>query len=316
MIDLSLNSILIPDITGYTPPFGTKIIRTETNQGGLSTREVNNNVLTPFLKMRNIYGNDNTPFVITQSENTSKVEYDVKLIIDAEDVINLSLNNATYIGCRVVLINKSDDIQNLLCSSVSQTADKLLPHSEVQLIWNGTAWRNISAPGIGKIVVQYPTEKAPDVIYPCTQWEAVNYNGAFFRTYSAGVSGQFVEEGQTLPSPQPNKTDNSPLSISWDADQNVSSKDPAWSVSYSGDSHSHTFDYWWEQHGSTNEYRSTQGEKFEYGPNKNISDRTIEISGTVSGDHDHYFTPSGTISSLDKETRPKNYTVKLWKRIA
>lgn len=316
MINLSLDSILIPDITGYTPPFGTKITRTETNQGGLSTREVNYNVLAPFLKMRSCYGSDITPTVITQSDNTTRVEYDAKLIIDAEDVINLSLNNATYIGCKVTLINKSEYAQNLLCSSVSQTADILLPKTEVELVWNGTVWENVFAPGVGKTVLQYPQEKAPSVVYPCTEWEIVNYNGAFFRTYAAGISGQFIEEGQTLPSPQANKTDNSPLSINWDSDQNVSSKDPAWSVNYTGDSHSHTFDYYWEQYGSVNEYRSTQNEEFEYGPNHNLTDATISISGTVSGDHDHYFTPSGTISSTDTETRPKNYTVRCWRRTA
>lgn len=309
MIDLSLDSILIPDMTGYKPPFGTKITRTQTNQGGLSSREVNSNVLALFSKMRAIQ--------VTESDNTTKVEYDAKLVIDAEDVINLSLNNAKYIGCRVIISNKSEVSHNILCSSVSQTPDILLPNSQVQLIWNGTMWRNISAPGIGKVYVQYPTEKSPEVIYPCTSWEILNYNGAFFRTYAAGISNSFVDETQaTLPSPQANKTDNAPLSISWSANQNVSQKDPAWGVSYSGDSHSHTFGYYWEQYGSSNEYRCTLGNVFDYGPDTTLNDATVSISGTVSGDHDHYFTPSGTISSADNETRPKNYSVRLWKRTA
>lgn len=73
MIDLTLKSLLIPDIIGYEPPFGTKITRTPENKGGLSTRQVNDNILLPFAKQRAV--------VIEQSDTISQIEYDAKIIL-------------------------------------------------------------------------------------------------------------------------------------------------------------------------------------------------------------------------------------------
>ena len=115
MIDLTLDSILIPDITGYTPPFGTKVARTAVNKGGLSTQEVNNNIIASFVKMRGV--------VVGTSDTTSRIEYDAKIIIEAAEPITLTLGNATYRGCRVTLVNNTEFTHILSCDSEFRVRD-------------------------------------------------------------------------------------------------------------------------------------------------------------------------------------------------
>ena len=50
--------------------------------------------------------------------------------------------------------------------------------------------------------------------------------------------------------------------------------------------------------------------------NTYCANSSIHVTGVSSGSHNHKFTPSGTISSSDIETRPDNYAVKIWERIA
>ena len=88
-IDLTLNGIKIPAISGYTPPFGTKKAT-----GGLTTQEVNDNVIAPFVKQR--------PIVVTEDSTTGTIEYDAALSIE-ENGVTLGLGAPAYAGCRVTV---------------------------------------------------------------------------------------------------------------------------------------------------------------------------------------------------------------------
>lgn len=318
MIDLTLNEILIPDITGYINPynFGTKIEKTVTNKGGLSSREVNNNILAPFAKMRAV--------VISSSDYTTEIEYDAKLIIDSSDSIELTLGNGQYIGCRVIIVNVTNYDHTLLCTSVSQENLVILRKIQTELFWNGTAWQNISAPSIGKRIAQYPQEKQPSLIYPCSSWELIDYNGAFLRT-KGGFADNFIEAGQTL---NLQSQGTSAGRFSFEAgNTTLETKDPQWELSWTGGYHNHScvgylddssdagWDYWYstgnQDCGLVN--NNPGGDRYFSGI---ISSSGISISGTISGDHTHDFTPKGEFVSSDDETRPYNYSVKIWKRTA
>jgi len=319
MKDLTLDSILYPAITGYNPPFGTRVTRTVTNEGGLSSREVNTNILTPFGKMRAIE--------VTSNDSTSEVEYDAKIIINNEsDSIQFTLNNATYIGCKVTIINKSTITHTLLCSSVRTTGNNVLQGLSVtELMWNGTAWQSLSAPAIKDRVIQYPQEIHPQDLYPCTEWQEILYNGAFFRTYKSGVSRAFSEENESLQK-QDAATNVNGISFVGES-TDFSNTRPDWSVTYDAGMHSHTITEIENPH-----YRSS-GQTYSNNPKiykgnamPNISQRSysptykgihFKTSTTIglSGDHRHYITPKGTIKSRDSETRPKNYTFRVWERI-
>lgn len=100
MIDLTLNSLLVPDILGYDPPFGSKITTTPENKGGLSTRQVNDNILLPFAKQRAV--------IVEQSDTTSNVEYDAKIILKGETT-ELTIGKASYEGCHISVTSVVDN---------------------------------------------------------------------------------------------------------------------------------------------------------------------------------------------------------------
>jgi len=101
-IDLTLDSLMIPAISG-TFPFGTKVIPTAENKGGLSTAEVNSNVMLPFTRMR--------PRVCSADSVTSRVEYDAKIVFSAPSGTTpasgytLTLGTGDYVGCTVTFTN-------------------------------------------------------------------------------------------------------------------------------------------------------------------------------------------------------------------
>lgn len=97
MIDLTLNSFLHPDLVGLKPPFGTIIERTVENKGGLSTAQTDNNMAMPFALMR--------PTTVATSDSTSKVEYDAKLLLTGDTPLTIHLDDATYEGCTVKIVN-------------------------------------------------------------------------------------------------------------------------------------------------------------------------------------------------------------------
>ncbi len=164
-LDLTLDSFLVPDLVGYNPSFGRKITRTEMNGGGLSTAEVNQNVMMAFAKMR--------PVPIASASDTTDVEYDAKLVFQSNlaSSITLTLGDGTYIGCNVVITNVSSLNQIVSLNStvgqgrVARTVT-LEPKSIVQVVWDGVNWQVVttkistvapSSPTTGDIWVETDT---------------------------------------------------------------------------------------------------------------------------------------------------------------
>lgn len=167
---------------------------------------------------------------------------------------------------------------------------------------------------IGFVYVQYPTQVAPEDLFPDFTWTEIDYSGAFFRA-SGGNAASFITENDTL-TPQGQGTAVNGLSIS--------KTGSAW-----GNQQTIYSDYQWHHHNhvvySANAYES--GGNYEvsfvlYGPGNN---GVIHYGYTDSRDCNHAhildfypsvsenisFTISGAI-----ETRPMNYTVKIWERTA
>lgn len=178
MIDLTLDSILVPDITGYTPPFGTKIARTAVNKGGLSTQQVHNNIIAGFVKMRGV--------VVDTSDTTSSVEYDAKIIIEATQAITLTLAAASYRGCRLNIVNNTSYTHTLSCASVSTNTPHILPNANIEIMWNGTAWQAVGGINVGQTYAQEPKQESPFDVFPCSDWvELISHNGTFKRAANA-----------------------------------------------------------------------------------------------------------------------------------
>lgn len=177
MIDLTLDSLLVPALEGYSPVVGKKIEYTPLNKGGLSTQQVAENIALPFVKQRSL--------VIDKSDLSSVIEYDASIMISGEDV-TLTLDRGVAPGIEIQIIclksaqiryagisKNSDDLPNTL-------TDKLNAFTTVSYIWTGTAWFCTSAPGLGSVKKQLPGTPKPSSIYG-GQWTEMKLGGAFLR---------------------------------------------------------------------------------------------------------------------------------------
>ena len=182
-IDLTLNSIKIPALDGYTPPFGTKKV-----SGGLSTQEVNDNIIAGFLKQR--------PVEITEDSTTGSVEYNASLVLTTSG-LTLYLGAGAYTGCEVkVLFPSGGSMQ--YTGKTGTVTDALQAGATIRYLWTGTYWKSISCPvEIGDVYTQLPDVAAPAAIYG-GQWVEHDYGGMFFRSaggnakaFTTPIAGSF-----------------------------------------------------------------------------------------------------------------------------
>ena len=130
-IDLSLNALKIPALDNFTPDFGTMITETQANKGGLSTFEVNSNMMLPWSYMR--------PKVVVENSTTTEVEYDAKIVFSSslQAGVTLTLGAATYEGCELLIKNLS----SYACTVSKGAWSYSVPAgSYVKLEWDGSAW--------------------------------------------------------------------------------------------------------------------------------------------------------------------------------
>lgn len=187
-IDTTLKSFLVPDLQEYTPPFGTKVIRTAINNGGLSTQEVNDNIMMPFAKQR--------PLVITEDSETDTIEYNASFVINKEN-ITLSLKEA-FIGCVIKVLfvaNGKVEYTNVFGES---NIDEILKNRTIEYTYTGDGWFCSSAPAINSKAEQYPTDPEPASIYG-GQWQDVSpaFAGLFARI-AGGDAEEFNKQLEVL----------------------------------------------------------------------------------------------------------------------
>jgi hypothetical protein len=199
----------VPAIDGYTPPFGTKITRTDINRGGLSTREVTENVLMPFSLMR--------PKTVTEDSTTTAVEYDAKIVFTAASGTTpsaghiLTMGNGSYVGCTVTFTNLLSYACTVMQADGITTLFEVPAGGNVFTTWNGSVWNwafNQCHP-IGEIYVQFPGQKSPAELFGSygVVWTDItaDYAGLFFRAAGTvsgtdNASGSFSTNGITVQS--------------------------------------------------------------------------------------------------------------------
>lgn len=124
-INLKLDDIMIPALSDFTPIFGTK-----KSSGGLTTAEVNHNVLAAFTRMR--------PAAVSENSTTTTIEFDALLAI-ATSGITIQLNSAAYIGCRVrVIAAYAGSVQ--FTGNGGTTTIGLTVGQAMTFIWMGSYW--------------------------------------------------------------------------------------------------------------------------------------------------------------------------------
>lgn len=187
-IDTTLKSFLVPDLQEYTPPFGTKVIRTAINNGGLSTQEVNDNIMMPFAKQR--------PLVVTEDSETDTIEHNASFVINQEN-ITLSLKEA-FIGCVIKILfaeNGKVEYTNIFGET---NIDEILKNRTIEYTYTSDGWFCSSAPEIYSKVEQYPTDPEPASIYG-GQWQDVSpaFAGLFTRI-AGGNAEEFNKQLEIL----------------------------------------------------------------------------------------------------------------------
>jgi len=136
-IDLTLDALKIPNING-TFPFGKKITQTELNHGGLSTTEVNSNVMLPFMQMR--------PKVCDENSDTTQVEYDAKVVFNApagatpSAGYTLTMGVGTYVGCTVTYTNLMEYACTVKQSDGTTTLFSVPAGKTMSAMWGGSSW--------------------------------------------------------------------------------------------------------------------------------------------------------------------------------
>lgn len=243
---------------------------------------------------------------------TSNTINPVTLVINdsSRNCIQLTVRNSTTIDQNVQIKDVTGTVQTFSIAS----------KSFFSVIWLTNGWISTNAPAVGATFVQYPNQKPPATVYPCSKWEILDYDGAFFRAQGTNADA-FIEETNSLVK-QSQAT----------AENGLTFRGTSATISVSGANHNHTGSVGKTNLAHTHNYNlgATGGSGGDYpkgyystndswakttgGANTNLNhSHTIPDSGDLS--MSGTFTPSGSIVG-DIETRPVNYTVRIWKRTA
>ena len=258
---------------------------------------------------------DNPSFVESKieanSSQTVSVSDNTIIRITAGQSISVILEDCVKLGCTVTFINSTAITHTLSCNSVA--ANKLStiqPNAFFKIAWNGSKWQNIVAPGIGKRIVQYPQEESLTDVYPCTSWQEISYDGAFFRA-SGGNAAAFIEksgvlskQGQSIQSHK--HTINHTHSRGTMEITGQIAGAPCGSNLFSSSYANGAFSLvGWG-------YGKTKG--VDWNPDSSLIANFVASrtwTGNTSGPSD-----GNSGSTGDAETRPNNYTIRIWKRTA
>lgn len=144
-IDLTLEELQVPAVPLYTPNFGTKKA-----SGGLSTEEVCRNMEFPWRRSKPIEITADSETKAPSYNSRKPVQADATLVFTASQPVTFTLGEGEFVGVRVTAYNTSSSTQSISAVNVTDpntpTYDThtVLEGDRIVLVWNGTAWQNIS----------------------------------------------------------------------------------------------------------------------------------------------------------------------------
>ena len=130
MIDLTLDRLKRPAITGLVPNFGTTVEVTEKNKGGLSTTEIDANMALVYELQREVN--------VSTSDTTSIVEHEAKVALIGNETITLTLQGASYGGCELKITNRGSQTATILYNEGASI--QIPPRGYLRFIWTLQDW--------------------------------------------------------------------------------------------------------------------------------------------------------------------------------
>jgi hypothetical protein len=153
VLDYSLTAFNVPGLSQYTPPFGTK----KADGVGLTTTEINRNIMMPFMKQRSIAGIPAVPGgdppmgVITVDSIAQPIEFDATFAVG--EGITLQLDDPAYEGQKLTLtgsFSAGGDDATIILGIAGEPVEIGLSAGEVmELIAVNSAWTRFSGGGQG-----------------------------------------------------------------------------------------------------------------------------------------------------------------------
>ena len=340
-IDCTLDSLLLPALGTYSNEFGTKKLK-----GGLSTKECCDDTMLPFRKMR--------PYEVNEDSETTEIQHNAVFVVKTAGVtLTLHDSSEDFLGCMVRVINVSDGAvtvkggvsgldggidgigipakreetfiflsdgwhsmfsgyKNVITQEIADGAvtNSKIADGTVEASKLAISVFNMNYP-IGFTYVQYPQQASPNELWgKISTWEEISYDGAFFRA-SGGNAADFIEK----------------LGVLSKQEQSIQS-------------HSHTIDHTHTRGTfnitgqiagapcSKNHFSSSYANgafnlvNWGYGKTEGVnwnSDSSLIANfvasrtwtGETSGPSEENSGSTG-----DTETKPANYTIRVWKRTA
>lgn len=267
-------------ITAYGVKNAIDVVNNSFNNVNNSFNNVNNS----FNDVNNSFNNVNNSF----NNVNNKIETEISNLAVNFNTDNLSANNA---------VTNNLDISDITIEKTNGDNGQVIGKADGKVKWvnvtdvNGKAIIDMVWP-IGVIYTQYPQQKSPQELFPNTTWEEVNYDGAFFRA-SGGQAAAFNggKQGQSI--------QRHNHGFSWSGSHSHRVSDPG---------HSHVYELGEDDGGTGQAGERTKryfGWKTTHSATTGISidNAKISISGTTG-------------STGENETRPENFTIRIWKRTA
>ena len=262
--------------------------------------------------------------------------------ITAESACTFTLGDAVQVGIKVRIINTTSLTHTLSCTSVSVNVPHILPMANVEIMWNGTAWQNISGEAVGSTWVQRAQMDSPYDVFPCSAWtELANRNGAFERAANAPTT-LYTIDGETFYADveREHPVDVSSLGTATDTGNTQYNSRGEQMQIYTGSWKAGLADPWIDKSDVLiAQAQMLQSHKHnDSGHGHSISPRDFYFSQgggaywgqTGGGTHAWSFSigtgyanlgnavaygDSGTVST-GSENRPKNFTIRVWRRVS
>jgi hypothetical protein len=209
-LDYSLTALKVPGLASYTPPFGTK----KADGSGLTTAEINRNVMLPFMKQRSISGvpaiTDADPpmGIISTDSIATPIEFDANFAVAAG--VHLQLADPSYEGqvIRVVAAFESGN-PAAITLGVAGSPDVInIQGKDVLLLFAvGGKWQRFVSGGSGESVGGSKTPRERYLLYattntlkieegiPIRYWDEYTQS---FKFYTAPAGGQTINVATSL----------------------------------------------------------------------------------------------------------------------